>query len=123
VPSTVDHRLLAERVRSSLPPGFAETKTMFGGITFLHQGNMLCCASRKGLMVRVGREAEPLALKSPSARRCDGGGREMVGFVLVDATGFKTDTELARWLDLARAYVEALPAKPTSRNAASRKGK
>ena len=84
---------------------------MFGGITFLHQGNMLCCASRKGLMVRVGREAEPLALKSPSARRCDGGGREMVGFVLVDATGFKTDTELARWLDLARAYVEALPAK------------
>lgn len=56
--STFDPRLLALRVENLLPSGFAASKPMFGGITFLHCGNMLCCASRKGLMARVGAEAE-----------------------------------------------------------------
>jgi hypothetical protein len=38
---------------------------MFGGITFLLDGNMLSCASPKGLMVRVGAAAEKHALESP----------------------------------------------------------
>jgi TfoX/Sxy family transcriptional regulator of competence genes len=42
-------------------------KRMFGGITFLLNGNMLCCASKQGLMVRVGKEAE--AALCPSALR------------------------------------------------------
>jgi hypothetical protein len=38
---------------------------MFGGNTFLLDGTMLCCASPKGLMVRVGAAAEKHALESP----------------------------------------------------------
>jgi TfoX/Sxy family transcriptional regulator of competence genes len=108
---SIDRKGLALRVEHCLPTGFATTKQMFGGLTFLHRGNMLCCVSRKGLMVRVGAKAEPEALASPFATRCLGAGRPMAGFIMVEAEGIKDDRDLTRWLVMARDYVEALPAK------------
>jgi TfoX/Sxy family transcriptional regulator of competence genes len=84
---------------------------MFGGITFLLDGNMLCCASRKGLMVRVGAAAESRALESPHASPCLGAGRRMPGFLIIEPSGLATESDLARWIRLARAYVETLPPK------------
>ena len=84
---------------------------MFGGITFLVNGNMLCSASRHGLMVRVGREAEPEALARPFARPCLGAGRRMAGFIMVEPRGIATDARLAEWVAMACGYVEALPRK------------
>jgi TfoX/Sxy family transcriptional regulator of competence genes len=107
----VDPTILAVRVERCLPAGFATTKQMFGGLTFLYRGNMLCCVSRKGLMVRVGAEAEREALASPFASRCLGAGRPMAGFIMIEPTGIKSDRDIARWLAMARSFVEALPPK------------
>jgi hypothetical protein len=84
---------------------------MFGGITFLLNGNMLCCASAKGLMVRVGAAAEAAALRSRHASPCLGAGRPMAGFIIVEPAGIAAESDLLRWLSVARAYVETLPPK------------
>jgi len=108
-----DLHILAERVRGVLPDGYASEKRMFGGITFLVNGNMLCCASKRGLMVRVGKEAEPEALARPFAGPCLGAGRPMAGFIMVEPQGIVGDSDLANWVSLARVYVESLPPKGT----------
>lgn len=87
---------------------------MFGGITFLMNGNMLCCASKQGLMVRVGKDAEPAALSQPFAQPCLGTGRRMAGFIMVEPAGTAEPTALSRWLEMARAYVSRLPPRIAS---------
>jgi TfoX/Sxy family transcriptional regulator of competence genes len=104
---------LVERVRTCLDdigPIVTERK-MFGGTTFLVSGNMLCCVSKSGLMVRVGAKAEPNALAQPFAQPCLGAGRPMAGFIMVAFDGVASDPELNAWLAMARAYVEPMPAK------------
>jgi TfoX/Sxy family transcriptional regulator of competence genes len=110
--------ILAERVRAVLDRPIT-VKRMFGGLTFLLEGNMLCCVSTKGLMVRVGAAAEPEALKRPLVARCLGAGRPTAGFLLVEPQGVASDADLRAWLDLALAYVGDLPPK----NAEPRKTK
>jgi hypothetical protein len=84
---------------------------MFAGLTFMLNGNMLCSVSAKGLMVRVGAAAETEALKRPFVARCLGAGRPMPGFLLVEPQGVNEDGDLDLWLDMALAYVGALPPK------------
>lgn len=109
------HRLnidvLRERVMTVLGDHPVELRRMFGGHTFMLNGNMLCCISRSGLMVRVGAEAEAQALERPFAARCTGSGREMPGFLIVPHVAVERDEDLRSWLDLALAYVERLPPK------------
>ena len=50
---------ILDRVRALLPRGRTAERRMFGGVTFLLNGNMLCCVSPRGLMVRVGKDGEP----------------------------------------------------------------
>lgn len=50
----VQARLL-DAVRGELArlvPAYEERR-MFGGVTIMHKGNMLCCLAWQGLMVRV----------------------------------------------------------------------
>jgi hypothetical protein len=109
-----DVLMLAERIRVALPSGHVSERRMFGGVTFLVNGNMLCCASKQGLMVRVGKDAEAAALSQPFARPCLGTGRPMAGFIMVEPAGIKESTALSRWLEMARAYVSRLPPKVAS---------
>jgi TfoX/Sxy family transcriptional regulator of competence genes len=109
-----DVQALANRVEAAVERGLLSSKRMFGGITFLLDGNMLCCASPKGLMVRVGVTAEERALESPSASPCMGAGRRMPGFIRIEPGGIAKDSELVRWIELARAYVATLPPKKTT---------
>jgi hypothetical protein len=106
--------ILAERIRAALPANYASEKRMFGGITFLVNGNMLCCASKQGLMVRVGKEAEAAALSRPFARPCLGTGRRMAGFIMIEPAGIAEPTALSQWLDMARDYAGRLPPKGVS---------
>jgi TfoX N-terminal domain len=109
-----DVLILVERIRAELPAGHVTEKRMFGGVTFLMNGNMLCCASKRGLMVRVGKEAEAAALSQPFAQPCLGTGRRMAGFIMVEPAGIAESTALSRWLEMARAYVGRLPPKSAS---------
>jgi TfoX/Sxy family transcriptional regulator of competence genes len=108
--------VLIDRIRVALALRAVTAKRMFGGLTFLLNGNMLCCVSEKGLMVRVGAAAEPAALEKLYAAPCLGAGRRMAGFILVEPKGVARDADLADWLDMALDYVGELPAKaPKSR--------
>jgi TfoX/Sxy family transcriptional regulator of competence genes len=95
--------ILAERVRERLQGQSVTAKRMFGGLTFLLDGNMLCCVSAKGLMARVGPAQEAEALRKPYAAPCLGAGRPMAGFILVSPEGVAEDESLEQWLDMARA--------------------
>jgi len=112
---------LIERVRNALPPLDLIEKRMFGGVTLMLNGNMLCCVSKKGLMVRVGKEAEAQALRLPHAHPCDGAGRAMPGFIMIDPEGIRGDDDLAAAVGMALRYVETLPSKASLSKATSRK--
>ena len=102
---------LAERVRTLLTGMEITEKRMFGGITFMLDGNMLCCVSKQGLMVRVGKDGEAEALLLPHARPCDGTGRKMPGFIMIGHEGLCGDDDFNAGLELALRYVSALPPK------------
>jgi TfoX/Sxy family transcriptional regulator of competence genes len=92
---------------------------MFGGIAFMLNGNMLASASKRGLMLRVGKDQAPNALTRPGTRQIEMRGRPMEGYIRVDPAGLD-DNSLREWLELATSFVKTLPvksakAKPTKR--------
>jgi len=102
---------LAARVRELLAPvkGITEKK-MFGGLAFLHHGNMLVGLVHDDLMARIGGEAHQEALAKKGARVMDFGGRPMVGMVFVAPEGTK-GAQLRGWIDRAFKFVSTLPPK------------
>jgi len=105
LPETV----LIERVRALIPDDAVAQKRMFGGTCFMVNGNMLVCTSKGGLMARVGKDRAAQALARPHASECRPTGRPMPGFIRVEAEGIETDEQLRDWIEMARAYVCALP--------------
>ena len=85
-------------------------RKMFGGITFMLNGNMCCGVTNDDLMVRVGAGGLEDALDQPHARPMDFTGRPMKGFVFVDA-GAVGDRVLRRWIQRGVIFAESLPAK------------
>jgi TfoX/Sxy family transcriptional regulator of competence genes len=102
---------LAERLRRVFAKrrGITE-KAMFGGICFLHRGNMLCGTAKQGFMFRVGKEQDAAALKRLGAQPMDFTGRRMAGFVWVDPAACDARA-LRGWVALAEGYVGTLPEK------------
>ncbi|MDA0681268.1 MAG: TfoX/Sxy family protein [Proteobacteria bacterium] len=86
-------------------------KKMFGGIAFMHRGNMCCGIVNDALMARVGPDAYETALSRPHTRKMDFTGKAMKGFVYVDPEGFAEDGELRDWVALCEVYTRSLPAK------------
>jgi TfoX/Sxy family transcriptional regulator of competence genes len=103
---------LAANVRAALTGsgGVREVK-MFGGIGFMLDGNLVAAASRRGLLLRVGKDRQGDALARPGARPMEMRGRTMEGYVYVDPAVLD-DRALRAWLRLALAFVQTLPPKP-----------
>jgi hypothetical protein len=103
---------LAERIRLYLAadPGVTE-KRMFGGIAFLHEGNVAVGVTGDELMVRLGPHAADAALARPGARVFDMTGRPMRGWVLVAGSAVTEDEALGAWIDEGRAFAASLPPK------------
>ncbi|HEY0799484.1 MAG TPA: TfoX/Sxy family protein [Steroidobacteraceae bacterium] len=105
-----DQDLLAS-VRASLAGDRAVTEIkMFGGIGFMLNGNLLVSASSRGLLARVGKDAEREALTRPGASPMIMRGRLMSGYIRVDASTLDKRA-VASWAHLARLFVQALPKK------------
>lgn len=102
---------LAERVRSALGSRGVSEKKMFGGICFLLNDHMVAGASKRGLLLRIGKENHPECISRPHVRPMEMSGRKMSGYIYVAPEGVKTDTALREWLDLASAHVRSLPPK------------
>jgi TfoX/Sxy family transcriptional regulator of competence genes len=115
---------LAGKLRASLfgRAGVSEMK-MFGGTAFLLDGNMIAAASKRGLLVRVGKERQLDALSRPGARPMEMRGRVMEGYVYVDPPTLTGDA-VQEWLQLAVAFVRTLPPKASgAKPARAKKGK
>ena len=107
--------VLAGRIRRQLEPQKATEQKMFGGICFMVGGNMTVCASRNGLLVRVGPDGMADALQRPGARPMIMGERTMSGYVYVADDAIETERALARWINAALGYVAKLPSKKQSK--------
>lgn len=114
LPADQEHLLSVVRDALRRMVGSFGERRMFGGVTVMLDGNMLCCVARRGLMVRVGAAGEAAALARPAAQPCMGTGRRMPGFVMVGHDGLATPQDVGSWLRLAHAYVKSLPPKPAA---------
>lgn len=95
---------------------------MFGGIGFMLNGNMVAAASRRGLLLRVGKNQQHEVLARPGTRPMEMRGRAMEGYVYVDPPAL-TDGDIEAWLRPALAFVQALPPKTSGAKTIRRKGK
>jgi TfoX/Sxy family transcriptional regulator of competence genes len=104
---------LANRIRelTAREDGVTEQR-MFGGLAFLIGGNMSVAASGQGgLMVRVHPDETQALLAKPHARPFEMRGREMQGWLRVDAAGVRTKRQLEPWVTRGVAYARSLPPK------------
>jgi TfoX/Sxy family transcriptional regulator of competence genes len=104
---------LAERIRALMTgePDVTEKK-MFGGLAFMIGGNMAVAASGQGgLLVRVDPDESEALVASTSAYPMEMRGREMAGWLRVDAADVAGDPELEAWVERGTAYARSLPAK------------
>ncbi len=103
---------LADRVRTVLKRrrGIAEKK-MFGGLAFLHNGNMCCGVIKNDLVLRLGEDGATKALDKPYAREMDFTGKALKSMVYIGPAGYRTEAQLRRWVGQGVDYVKSLPAK------------
>lgn len=102
---------LANGIRECLArKGGVVEKRMFGGLAFLVNGNMAVAASgRGGLLVRVG-DTDTL-LRRPHVTPMVMAGREMRGWLHVDAAALRTHRQLQGWVRRGTDYARGLPPK------------
>jgi TfoX/Sxy family transcriptional regulator of competence genes len=104
---------LANRIRELIAgESDVSEKQMFGGLAFLVGGNMSVAASGQGgLLVRVEPEETETLVAKPHIRPFEMRGREMQGWLRVDAEGVRTKRQLEPWVSRGVAYARSLPAK------------
>jgi TfoX/Sxy family transcriptional regulator of competence genes len=104
---------LAERIRALIgdEPAVTEQR-MFGGLAFLIGGNMAIAASGQGgILVRADPEESEALVAASTARPMEMRGREMRGWLRVEAEDVGSDAELSKWVDVGSTYARSLPAK------------
>jgi len=104
---------LATRIRELIADEASLTeKKMFGGLAFLVGGNMAVAASGQGgLLVRVDPEESEDLVTSTGARLMEMRGREMRGWLRVEADQVQTKDELSKWVERGVSFARSLPAK------------
>jgi TfoX/Sxy family transcriptional regulator of competence genes len=102
---------LPAAVRTALASaGAIREVKMFGGIGFMLNGNMVAAASKRGLMLRVGKDQYRDALERPGTRDVIMRGKPMEGYIRADPATLDA-AKLRDLLGLAIAFVQTLPAK------------
>jgi TfoX/Sxy family transcriptional regulator of competence genes len=104
---------LAERIRDLLSARVKVTeKKMFGGLAFLIGGNMAIAASGQGgLLVRCDPEESDSLVSKTEAFPMVMQGREMRGWLRVEADAVRTKRQLAKWVDIGTSQARSLPPK------------
>ncbi|HKH30014.1 MAG TPA: TfoX/Sxy family protein [Gaiellaceae bacterium] len=104
---------LAGRIRALIgdEPAVTEQR-MFGGLAFLIGGNMAIGASGQGgILVRADPDESDTLMAATTARPMEMRGREMRGWLRIEADDVGTDAELSKWVDVGSTYARSLPAK------------
>jgi TfoX/Sxy family transcriptional regulator of competence genes len=90
--------------------GVMSEAKMFGGTGFMLNRNLVAAVSKRGLLLRVGKDRYRDALAWPGVRPMEMRGRAMEGYVYIDPP-VPTNDVLKAWLDEAVAFVKTLPVK------------
>ena len=104
---------LAARIRELVGSGAdVSEQKMFGGLAFLIGGNMAVAASGQGgALVRVDPAQSDELVATTSARVMEMRGRQMRGWLRVDADDLRTKRQLGDWVERGVTYARSLPAK------------
>lgn len=104
--------LLRDALRAALPRGAQLTeRRMFGGLCFMHRGNMVGAASDRGLMLRIGRDGMDAALALQGVGPMEMSGRTMTGYVRADETAFGDRHTLDRLIAATVRFAAGLPSR------------
>ena len=93
-----------------------EVKKMFGGLVYLYHGKMTVGIVGDDLMARVPQAVMQEVLQEDSVRPMDFTGRPLKEFVFVEAAGFSSPDELARWIRLGLDHARIQLSKSGSRS-------
>ncbi len=104
---------LAGRIRELIGNEAALTeKKMFGGLAFLIGGNMAIAASGQGgVLVRVDPDESEALVARTGAAPMEMRGRQMPGWLRVEAADVATKKQLAPWVKRGVSFARSLPAK------------
>ena len=105
--------LLAQRIRDLIggEPAVVE-KRMFGGLAFLVGGNVAVAVSGQGgILARVDPAESDRLVGTTNAYSMEMRGRELRGWLRLDAEHVRTKPQLAKWVKLGTAYARSLPPK------------
>ena len=104
---------LANRLREQLAATTGVTEQrMFGGLAFMINGHMAVAASGKGgLLLRCDPAATEKHVGRSGVGRFEMRGKEMDGWLRVEASAVRTQAQLAKWVDVGVAYARSLPPK------------
>ncbi len=102
---------LAQILRDDLHPLPVTEKRMMGGLCFLLNGHMVCCALGEGALFRPGKAAQAEALRLEGVGTMSLTGRVMTGFVAATAETVADDSRRAQLLRLSLDFVATLPPK------------
>jgi TfoX/Sxy family transcriptional regulator of competence genes len=103
---------LADRIRSILN-GTTEVseRKMFGGLTFLVNGQMCCGVLKNDLVLRLTPEQADTALRQPYTRLMDFTGKPMKSMIYVSPLGTDSDQALEAWVRSAVRLARTAPGK------------
>jgi TfoX/Sxy family transcriptional regulator of competence genes len=104
---------LADRIHDVVrdEPGLT-VKRMFGGLAFLIDGHLAASASREGeILLRVDPAQTRALVDEPLVGAFMMRGREMDGWLRVDADAVRTDDALRSWVGRGVTYARSLPPK------------
>ena len=106
-------RELANRIRELvLDQSGVTEQAMFGGLAFLINRNMaVAAASHGGLLLRVDPTENESLTAEPHVGRFTMRGREMDGWLRVDAEAVDTEEDLAHWVEIGVGFTRSLPQK------------
>jgi hypothetical protein len=115
--------VLATRIRDLIGPDPELTeKKMFGGLAFLIRGHLAISASGQGgVLVHARPERSDDLVAATPATIAVMQGREMPGWLRVDADHVATDADLGPWVEIGIEYARSLPPKAPAKRAAAKK--
>ena len=115
-------RKTLERVRKLLSHRKVVEKPMVGGSRGMMVDGKLCVSVGVGrILVRVDKAHRLALLKKPGARPMKMGGKTLQGFIFIEASGYRTDTQLKAWIQQSLDVISAAPDKTKAAALSSKK--
>jgi TfoX/Sxy family transcriptional regulator of competence genes len=86
-------------------------KKMFGGLGWLHHGNMSVGIWKDHLILRLGVEGAEVAMERDEVEPFNITGKAMKGWVMIAERALDEDATLKTWVDQSLEFVAGLPPK------------